>query len=174
MSGYTESEVDYLTTYIDTTTTYAQLFLGKNRFLINNFNMNTADPHTPSINININFFVDSTFIYDDPKFCFSLFIGIRNLSNPDGEFINNISYYAGLSFSRSHISRDMVYFEYLTNQSILVTDAFSILGMAPFSDTSSNINGANNIRTVTAIHNNNFSYVQINRSFKSTDSSGDE
>jgi hypothetical protein len=46
--------------------------------------------------------------------------------------------------------------------------------MAPFSDTSSNVNGANNIKTVSSIHSNKYSYVQINRSLKSSDSNGDE
>jgi hypothetical protein len=60
----------------------------------------------------------------------------------------DLNMWAGFSFSQTHVNEDMITFFVKTvaqKGNITVTDCYSLLGSAPYSDTSSNINGNNDI-----------------------------
>ena len=52
--------------------------------------------------------------------------------------------WAGFSFSSSHINRDMITFKY-NSTGVTVSDTYSLLGIAPFEDTTVEVGGSNNV-----------------------------
>jgi hypothetical protein len=56
----------------------------------------------------------------------------------------------------------------------MVNDAYSLLGIAPYSDTSANVNGANNIEVVSSEQNTGYSILIMKRLYDTNDKNGDE
>lgn len=81
--------------------------------------------------------------------------------------------WGGFSYSSSHINRDMVTFHY-DSTGIGVKDTFSLLGMAPYEDTSSNVEGANNIEVISSEQSVGYSVILIKRPYDTHDKNGDE
>lgn len=86
---------------------------------------------------------------------------------------NIANMWAGFSFSSSHINRDMITFRYSV-LGIEINDTFSLLGMAPFNDLSVNINGINNVETVSSEQRDKHSVVLVRRLYDTQDKEGDE
>lgn len=55
-----------------------------------------------------------------------------------------------------------------------ITDSFSLLAGAPYSDTSHNIGGQDNLNRILMIHKSNYILIMISRSFDTGDHFGDE
>lgn len=100
------------------------------------------------------FRMNDTLVTDGTEYQLNLFTGGIGFNSNSVYFIaliiqhnytsDNVNMWGGFSFSRSHINRDMITFRY-TPTSIEITDAFSLLGLAPYDDLSANVGGARNI-----------------------------
>lgn len=84
------------------------------------------------------------------------------------------SLWAGFSYSNSHIYRDMVLVEFYLNGSANITDCFSLFAASPYSDTSVNIGGKENIVTINLQQGMGYSLAFFTRPFNTGDSYGDE
>ena len=80
--------------------------------------------------------------------------------------------WGGFSYAHSHVNRDMTTFTYSSNQ-ILVNDTYSLLGIAPYSDTSSNVNGVNNIEVISSEQSVGHSILIMKRLYDTNDRNGD-
>jgi hypothetical protein len=66
--------------------------------------------------------------YDNGVYFIGLLITNNYTTSP-------VNMWGGFSYSSSHVNRDMTTFHYSSN-GIIVNDTFSLLGIAPFDDTS--------------------------------------
>lgn len=80
--------------------------------------------------------------------------------------------WAGFSYSNSHVNRDMATFTY-NSSGIAIDDTFSLLGMAPYSDTSGNVGGFDNVETVVTAQDVGYSIVLVRRLYDTRDTFGD-
>lgn len=101
-----------------------------------------------------------------------LFVAIIILNNNGATLPTSL--WAGLSFSYSHVYRDMVMIGFYQTGTVNITDSFSLFAHAPYADISSNIGGKENIVKVSSRQRVGCSLVLFTRPFQTGDTYGDE
>lgn len=150
----------YFHTYLQQSSLPLHILLPSNMYAGNPFRATTTT-FTPRVFLN-------SMMYQQQQ---RLFVALLILND---NYTSRASLWAGISFSYSHIYRDMVTVGFYQVGAVNVTDSFSLFATAPFADTSVNIGGKDNIAVVSSQQGFGYSFVLFTRLFNTGDTYGDE